>query len=558
MNPSFSTSQLYELIEACREGTATAAQHVRLEEVLRDDPTARQQYMRYLRLCADLRTLATGATPQLSPLGPSYHVADTAAASRPVSWTVGPFGAGRWTWPLLVGAGLLLGLLVWAGHQRLPGMAGREAERPAYAAVATLAAAMDPEWAGGKSVPPGTELPSGEVQLQRGLAEIRFGSGAVVILEGPVGCRFDSPYRLTLHHGRLSAKVPLQAIGFTVQTPQATVVDLGTEFGVSSEDAGATDVHVFRGQVALGSRLDLISSRRLLGEGTAKRIEAGSRQLDDIRANELAFVRQQEFEARVKARQNSPYHCWLAQSYRLRREPALVLYYTFDSRAASAFQLLNRAGATAGKLDALLGHAGDAAAPQWTAGGRWPEQRALFFSASGYCWARVPHRNELNITQAMTVAAWIRPNTALLGDAAAILAKVSASGNDEPNYELGVCRQRDADGNALCSAYLQCGAHRVESPAESLAPGSWTHLAASSDRGHTRLYINGRLVVESDGGRLLPNAGDLWIGSAGPRKAAAPPPQRPFEGLIGELLLVRRAMSSEEIMAMYSGDKQLQ
>jgi len=51
----------------------------------------------------------------------------------------------------------------------------------------------------------------------------------------------------------LTANVPSQAVGFTVQTPWATVVDYGTEFGLSTEQTNGVEVHVFEGNVGVDS-----------------------------------------------------------------------------------------------------------------------------------------------------------------------------------------------------------------------------------------------------------------------------------------------------------------
>ena len=43
--------------------------------------------------------------------------------------------------------------------------------------------------------------------------------------------------------------MPRFARGYTILTPTAEVVDLGTEFGVDVDDSGASEVHVFDGDV---------------------------------------------------------------------------------------------------------------------------------------------------------------------------------------------------------------------------------------------------------------------------------------------------------------------
>ena len=58
----------------------------------------------------------------------------------------------------------------------------------------------------------------------------------------------------SMETGKLAAEVPKAAIGFTVQTPQAVVVDLGTDFGVSVDAQGVTEAHVFAGTVEVAAR----------------------------------------------------------------------------------------------------------------------------------------------------------------------------------------------------------------------------------------------------------------------------------------------------------------
>ncbi len=49
--------------------------------------------------------------------------------------------------------------------------------------------------------------------------------------------------------GQMRVHVPPHARGFKLMTPDAKVVDLGTEFGLKVSDSGKSDVHVFDGEV---------------------------------------------------------------------------------------------------------------------------------------------------------------------------------------------------------------------------------------------------------------------------------------------------------------------
>ena len=118
------------------------------------------------------------------------------------------------------------------------------------AAIATFVSAEGCRWRS-QSAPPqvGESLPVGELQLETGLAEIEFNNGARVALEGPARFELISVDCGHLQDGKLAAIVPKRATGFTVSTPMATIVDLGTEFGVEVSKEGTTDVEVVVGKV---------------------------------------------------------------------------------------------------------------------------------------------------------------------------------------------------------------------------------------------------------------------------------------------------------------------
>ena len=75
----------------------------------------------------------------------------------------------------------------------------------------------------------------------------------MVYIEAPAQFDAVSGDRLLLHSGRLSASVPPEGVGFTVDTPDAKVIDFGTEFSVDVESS-AREVHVFEGLVRVQPR----------------------------------------------------------------------------------------------------------------------------------------------------------------------------------------------------------------------------------------------------------------------------------------------------------------
>lgn len=86
------------------------------------------------------------------------------------------------------------------------------------------------------------------LSLASGEVELTYGTGTKLLLIGPA--EFDvSEVGGTLHRGGLVASVTEDGHGFTIDTPNGKVVDLGTEFGVAVDDFGVSEVSVFQGKV---------------------------------------------------------------------------------------------------------------------------------------------------------------------------------------------------------------------------------------------------------------------------------------------------------------------
>ena len=79
------------------------------------------------------------------------------------------------------------------------------------------------------------------------MAELVFSSRARVAIEGPAELKLTGRNSMELISGKLSAEVPKQAHGFSVKLKNATVVDLGTRFGINA-DTGFSKLDVFEGK----------------------------------------------------------------------------------------------------------------------------------------------------------------------------------------------------------------------------------------------------------------------------------------------------------------------
>ena len=78
-----------------------------------------------------------------------------------------------------------------------------------------------------------------QVDLLKGQAQITFGSGAKVILEGPAKFRVLTRTSADLSTGKMVADVPDDVQSFTINTPVAKIVD--ADFVKSTESEGTPD-----------------------------------------------------------------------------------------------------------------------------------------------------------------------------------------------------------------------------------------------------------------------------------------------------------------------------
>jgi FecR-like protein len=148
-----------------------------------------------------------------------------------------------------VGLGLailtIIGMTAWEfrplGHQ--------SSQFENMASGCKIGDALDARWSGGAPLKIGDYLPATTLHLQSGVVELAFASGAKAAIEGPAEIKVTKRNSIELRQGKLSADVPHQAIGFAVQTPNATVTDLGTRFGIDAKARDASEVDVFEGKV---------------------------------------------------------------------------------------------------------------------------------------------------------------------------------------------------------------------------------------------------------------------------------------------------------------------
>lgn len=164
-------------------------------------------------------------------------------------------------------AALVALALVW-WTTPLPAQPGRP--------VATLVLSDRCEWQGTAPVP-GQRLLTGVLRLKTGTALVRFDGGAEVLLSGASELALESPGAAALRLGNATVRADEGAAGFILRTPVSEVTDLGTEFALSVDRAGVTDLQVLEGAVAWrGLAMPGADLGTVLSQGQAVRLRSAN------------------------------------------------------------------------------------------------------------------------------------------------------------------------------------------------------------------------------------------------------------------------------------------
>jgi len=305
--PNRELNELAFLIFQSLDGSISRDDVERMETILRSSPPMRAAYREYLSIYCELTSLLRGAQvnpsdinrPEESELWKAMAEYEKTAPeivipqAKPKKELIQKVEypplrrrkLSKWEMGFLAtAAAMLMFVILFA---RFVSRRGVE--------VATLTNGLNARWVGAPvSMEFGARLTTGSDlwMLQEGIAELTFDNGSRVVMEAPCEFSILTSDQILLNYGRLYAAVPKGAIGFTVNTPSARIIDLGTEFGIHAETGGDTSLHVIKGKTTLiaGQKMKKISME--VASNTAKRVSSANRQIVDIPYNETLFARQ--------------------------------------------------------------------------------------------------------------------------------------------------------------------------------------------------------------------------------------------------------------------------
>lgn len=422
--------------------------------------------------------------------------------------------------------------------------------------VATLTATHNAQWAE-RALVHGEPLYAGDsLTLTVGFAEITTIEGTAVLLEAPCAIQFDEQGNaLRLQRGKLSANVPPQAVGFTVHTPTARVIDYGTQFGVDVREDGTTHTAVFTGEVELSElskSQDQPARNVRLTEGWSSQVSRRG-----VLNREPKAVSAKDHGRFAKSIDEVIDPAFAYRRAVLASKP--VVYWGFDEDQANTRNLAGQSdynGHAIGEAtrgEGLFGSALKLTGQAESMGGFASEnplslKDAKAYTLEAWCWIERPHHGRVLALAQLEDDLSFRPKHF------GMIEVMSGSG-----IPAGLLQDQDS------IRFLHRNPPSFDSGTGSdifsnqAAPiGQWVHLVAVKDGKKGRVYLDGKLVAASNDNQ--PIATDQPIGlfvGISPmllrsELSASPTDFRPFAGRIDEVAVYDLALSHETIRRHFS------
>jgi hypothetical protein len=312
---SFETklSTLRLLLSRSLDGTASPEDMAQLNRLLLEDSQIRRYYLEYIQIHINLRrlhgkdasALKTGPeesfdsrlweelahnekTAETIEIEPSRdEVGSQTETSLPVrpSARINKFSI----YTMLTAAAALLLTFTYIYFNPI-----------AQPVVASIGDTMNGQWDTLTPVQAGDDIRSQRYNLQHGFIKLTYDSGANVVIEAPAEFTPLSTTKLLLHKGQAFAHVPTHAIGFTIDTPGSSIVDLGTEFGVYAGEQNSSEVHVVQGKVNLIAGLSGITRQsEIVQQAQAKLVDAVNGRVRSIPFEKYRFVRRIDSKSNI-------------------------------------------------------------------------------------------------------------------------------------------------------------------------------------------------------------------------------------------------------------------
>lgn len=439
-------------------------------------------------------------------------------ATRMLTAFPGRLRSARFVAALLVSAISILGFLGWWASNYEPQVAVILNESALYKGL-------------GPAPSTGDSLDIGRtIQLTAGRLGLRTRSGVKLVVEGPAVLTPLANGDFDLQLGKVRVRVSEEGKGFAIHSGDATVTDLGTEFGVYVTESGLIETEVYDGRVRLA----------IAENGDEKMLEFPAGWVGVAHAGPPLKLEASEIGSR-----RSELSWWSPSQQSVSRTLAArpELYFCFDHPAGKeAKSIVNS------ELYSLT-LAGNA---KWNSGGPINSMgeagNSLRLFGDGYGeipigFARIQQSGQF------TFSLWLRLTKS--NDQNVFL----TTNHLGPDQRIGSHLRIRSDGileHHLSTPGSEWGANpppQIQASSNPVGLRSWRHIVVSAaTSGQMMLYVDGVLVAEPmDVAGIISGAYPRILLGSGSSKLDF----GPLSGMIEEFALFGRQLSSEEVASLH-------
>jgi ferric-dicitrate binding protein FerR (iron transport regulator) len=533
---------LLDLLSELTDGQLTGDRKEELRQLLASDAEALEVYCEWMSLHASLQLDLTSDELVTAEMLGNVGVAGlTTNHSRLDEASQDPFKNRphrHWTTGFFVAAALAASLAAVMLFRGPTSLEEDEAARAKFLLTDNSAIAILSHVAGATSsdstvLTPGVNLPPGRFTLATGVVQIEFLSGTNLVVEAPADIELLTSNSVYCRLGKLRARVPTQAHGFTIDTPTHRAVDMGTEFAVGVSPELGEEIHVIDGEVKLLDKQQA-DDERLLVLGDGVRVRADGME-STIPADSNRFIGTEQLMELTTLGSRDRFAVWKESSTTTTLDPDVISYFNFENHKPWQREL-RQDSASGGASGAIIGC-------RWSEG-RWPGKQALEFKGT-------EDRVRINVPgefESISLACWVRINGfdrflgSLMLTEGHDVGEIHWQFTDTGRLLLGV------KADAKWSQDYYSG--MVLDPSD---VGRWIHLACVYDRetGRVSHFLNGqRVSTAAIRKNVMLRIDKAELGNWTP-EIYKDHRIRALNGRMDEFVMLKRALSDEEVIELF-------
>jgi hypothetical protein len=198
----------------------------------------------------------------------------------------------------LAAAVLFLAFLAFSSRPtEVPSRPEEPAALPGVELATVLRAENVTHESGSLAVTEGCAVRSGPLRIRSGTLTLAFFTGVALSIQGPADLELLGPDKIVCRSGKIRARVPRGAEGFTVIANGFEIVDLGTDFALTIEPDGKSRAMVFEGEAAvtLVDKNGSPSRGAMIEEQKAVEIDPMIGRIQDVEVRPENFIQLPDF-----------------------------------------------------------------------------------------------------------------------------------------------------------------------------------------------------------------------------------------------------------------------